>query len=470
MADFVVKPLGFPWVTADPFLFCVHHNDHYPRGDARLAPVASLAGREIGADFSGKDGWSMYHGDVVPGFPAHPHRGFETVTIARRGYIDHSDSLGATARFGKGDVQWLTAGKGVVHCEMFPLLEREQDNPVELFQIWLNLPRKAKMATPHFTMLWGDTIPRRTITDAAGRTSELVLVAGDPASPPPPPASWAADPTSGVAIWTLAMSPGATVTLPAGPAGARRSLYFFAGTAVPPKRGMFWDGAPAVTITNGDAPAELLMLQGRPIGEPVGRPRRRRLGARRSGRYGAVMKRAPARPLDRVDLASIPLFVVTMLAEHAVLVVEDDGADADADEGRDEVAAVGHHRHDRRDAEFVGGDLLLDARMIGAHILHQEAGGAAQRQPEREVVDHEVGQAAGELQGAAWAVHEDRGAEGEARHQGATRPGSAGGGRLGGVHRQGQRGRQREHERQGTTHAADSIPRSGGTGLARLST
>ena len=276
MADFVVKPLGFPWVTADPFLFCVHHNDHYPRGDARLAPVASLAGREIGADFSGKDGWSMYHGDVVPGFPAHPHRGFETVTIARRGYIDHSDSLGATARFGKGDVQWLTAGKGIVHCEMFPLLERDQDNPVELFQIWLNLPRKSKMATPHFTMLWGDTIPRRTITDAAGCTSELVLVAGDPAAPPPPPASWAADPTSGVAIWTVAMSPGATLTLPAGPAGARRSLYFFAGsgvtvdgTAGPPKRGMFWDGAPAVTITNGDAPAELLMLQGRPIGEPV---------------------------------------------------------------------------------------------------------------------------------------------------------------------------------------------------------
>ncbi len=276
MPDFVVKPLGFPWVTADPFLFCVHHNDHYPRGDARLAPAASLAGREIGADFSGKDGWSMYHGDVVPGFPAHPHRGFETVTIARRGYIDHSDSLGATARFGKGDVQWLTAGRGVVHCEMFPLLERDHDNPVELFQIWLNLPRKSKMATPHFTMLWGDTIPRRTITDADGRTSELVLVAGDPASPAPPPSSWAADPSSGVAIWTVVMSPGATLTLPAGPAGARRSLYFFAGsgvtvdgTAVPPKRGMFWDGAPAVTLTNGDAPAELLMLQGRPIGEPV---------------------------------------------------------------------------------------------------------------------------------------------------------------------------------------------------------
>jgi redox-sensitive bicupin YhaK (pirin superfamily) len=67
----------------------------------------------------------MYHGDVVPGFPQHPHRGFETVTVVRKGLIDHSDSLGATARFGAGDTQWLTAGAGIVHCEMFPLVERE---------------------------------------------------------------------------------------------------------------------------------------------------------------------------------------------------------------------------------------------------------------------------------------------------------------------------------------------------------
>ena len=74
-------------------------------------------------NFTVKDGWRMYHGTVVPGFPQHPHRGFETVTIARRGYIDHSDSLGAAARFGQGDVQWLTAGAGIVHSEMFPLLD-----------------------------------------------------------------------------------------------------------------------------------------------------------------------------------------------------------------------------------------------------------------------------------------------------------------------------------------------------------
>ena len=64
-----IRPLGFPWETADPFLFCVYHDDAYPRGNGRLGPDASLAGRAIGQDFSRKDGWSMYHGDSVPGFP-----------------------------------------------------------------------------------------------------------------------------------------------------------------------------------------------------------------------------------------------------------------------------------------------------------------------------------------------------------------------------------------------------------------
>src|SRR5262245_15150880 len=146
----IIKPLGFRWETSDPFLFCVHHNDAYPSGNARLGPAASLEGRDLGQDFGGKDGWRMYHGQVVPGFPQHPHRGFETVTIVRRGFIDHSDSLGATARYGAGDTQWLTAGAGIVHAEMFPLVSPTNPNPLELIQIWLNLPRPDKLVRPHF--------------------------------------------------------------------------------------------------------------------------------------------------------------------------------------------------------------------------------------------------------------------------------------------------------------------------------
>src|SRR3954451_18238700 len=199
MSDPVLQavPLGFPWPMIDPFLFCVHHDDAYPAGNAQLGPDASLEGREIGQDFAGIDGWRMYHGAVVPGFPQHPHRGFETVTFVRQGLIDHSDSLGATARFGRGDVQWLTAGAGIVHCEMFPLLDRHGPNPCELFQIWLNLPADDKMVDPYFTMLWDHEIPRHNATDGEGRATEVTVIAGalEGLQPPAgPPNSWASRP------------------------------------------------------------------------------------------------------------------------------------------------------------------------------------------------------------------------------------------------------------------------------------
>ena len=276
-----VKPLGFPWETADPFLFCAYHDDAYPKSNGKMGPAASLAGRDIGQDFSRKDGWSMYHGDAVPGFPAHPHRGFETVTIVRKGLIDHSDSLGATARFGQGDVQWLTAGQGVVHAEMFPLLDAERDNPLELFQIWLNLPARSKMAPPHFTMFWSGQIPRRVDSDAAGRKTEVAVIAGalDGAGAPlaPPPDSWAAQPQSDVAIWTVTMQPGARWTLPAAAGdGTQRRLYFFKGQSVQiggrdiqPASVIELSADVDVELLNGDGLGEFLLLQGRPVGEPV---------------------------------------------------------------------------------------------------------------------------------------------------------------------------------------------------------
>ena len=179
-------PLGFQWATIDPFLFCVHHLDLYPAGNGEFGPdAATLEGREIGNDFEPRDGWRMYHGSAVPGFPHHPHRGFETVTVVRRGLIDHSDSLGAIARFGRGDTQWLTAGAGIVHSEMFPLVDTVEPNPTELFQIWLNLPASDKMVEPYFTMLWASDIP--VVEFEGGSVTVIAGGLGDakPASPPP---------------------------------------------------------------------------------------------------------------------------------------------------------------------------------------------------------------------------------------------------------------------------------------------
>ncbi len=275
-----VEPLAFPWETADPFLFCVYHDDAYPKGNEQMGPAVSLAGRDLGQDFAGREGWRMYHGRTVPGFPSHPHRGFETVTIVRRGLIDHSDSLGATARFGGGDVQWLTAGRGIVHSEMFPLLDQAGPNPLELFQIWLNLPASNKMVEPHFRMLWSEDIPRRVFTDEHGGSTEVVCVAGrlgELAALAPPPKSWASQVEADLAILTIKMTPGARWTLPAArDANIYRRLYFFKGTTamvgghkVPASTMIDLRAEVDVGLINGDEIAELLMLQGRPINEPV---------------------------------------------------------------------------------------------------------------------------------------------------------------------------------------------------------
>ena len=276
-------PLGNQWPCIDPFLFCAHHNDAYPAGDGALGVQAvELEDRPMGSDFSGKDGFSMYHGDHVPGFPGHPHRGFETVTLVREGLIDHADSLGAAARFGGGDVQWVTAGAGIMHSEMFPLLHTDRSNPLELFQIWLNLPASQKMVPPHFTMLWNERIPRLQHTDAAGRQTTVTVVAGALAGAgaplPPPPESWASQTEADVAIWTLRLQPGARWTLPrAAGAATRRMLYWFVGDALQLEGEdlgahaalQVEAGRDLALVNTGGEVAELLLLQGRPLGEPV---------------------------------------------------------------------------------------------------------------------------------------------------------------------------------------------------------
>ena len=274
-----IHPLGFPWKTQDPFLFCVYHKDAYPQGNDELGPATSLAGRNLGQDFVIKDGWRMYHGRKVPGFPAHPHRGFETVTIVREGIVDHSDSLGATARFGHGDVQWLTSGKGLQHSEMFPLLNKEKANPFELFQLWLNLPKVDKMVDPHFKMLWGETIPKIKVEDEKGRTTYIELIAGkigEKQAPAPTPNSWAAKPENEVAIYTIKMAPHATWTFPKASQGVTRSLYFYKGESVKigdveihPDHSADLNPSIKTVLKNGPVESRLFVLQGKPINEPV---------------------------------------------------------------------------------------------------------------------------------------------------------------------------------------------------------
>ncbi|MEM1332398.1 MAG: pirin family protein [Actinomycetota bacterium] len=273
-------PLGFQWATVDPFLFCVHHLDHYPTADGELGPAASLVGRSIGNDFDPADGWRMYHGTSVPGFPQHPHRGFETITFVRQGLVDHADSLGAAARYGRGDVQWMTAGHGIQHAEMFPLLDTEGPNTLELFQIWINLPSVDKMVEPSYTMLWDHEIPRHVVTtgpDAPAAT--ITVIAGEvegltPAAPPP--SSWAARPEADVALWHVVLEPGSSWNMPAArDDDTMRVLYAFQGEGlavdghtIDSSTGAVVDASRDLLVTSSGH-VELLVMQGRPIAEPV---------------------------------------------------------------------------------------------------------------------------------------------------------------------------------------------------------
>ncbi len=253
----------------------VHHVDHYPAGNHELGPTMPLDGRNLGSDFSYRDGWSMYHGVDVPGFPRHPHRGFETVTVVRRGYVDHSDSLGATARYGEGDVQWLTTGSGIMHSEMFPLLDPGGPNTMELFQIWLNLPPRSKMVDPYFGMLWSEDIP--TVHPVRGVSVDVIAGSlGESRPPSPPPDSWGSNRDGHLGIWLIRLEAEATWELPSSAPGVNRMLHCFIGddvvvdgVSVEAKIGARLDPTESARITNRGGPAEFLLLEGMPIGAPV---------------------------------------------------------------------------------------------------------------------------------------------------------------------------------------------------------
>ena len=243
-----VSDLETPFQTPDPFLFCVYHNDNFPSGNERME--APRKGN--GADFSGKDGYSMYHGNSIPGFPQHPHRGFETITCAMTGIVDHADSLGNAGRYGNGDLQWMTAGSGVVHSEMFPLINQSRPNTLKLYQIWLNLPKQNKMSSPDFKMHWAEDISN-VISEAVDCSSNIMnykvnVWAGEfegKKALDPPSNSWAAKPENFVLILGIELYScnGAEVTIPGVPTSSssgpkdelnqnkiNRALYYVDGT------------------------------------------------------------------------------------------------------------------------------------------------------------------------------------------------------------------------------------------------
>ncbi|KAJ3303670.1 hypothetical protein HDV03_003644 [Kappamyces sp. JEL0829] len=259
--------------TQDPFLFAVYHKDDYPADTSGGKMQAPRKGN--GMDFDADQPWRMYHGDRFPGFPQHPHRGFETITATIDGIIDHSDSMGGAGRYGQGDLQFMTAGKGIVHGENFPLLHEDRDNFCRFFQIWLNLPRKSKMVEPNQRMHWAENIPKIRKDDGVEITVWVgkleTVTALDPT-----PDSWAADPSHDVGVFFITLPRGTSYNLEAAKAGTNRSLYFIKGTPVVNGQQLekntyaeTLQETPIEIVNHSDDLMEVLVLQGQPIGEPV---------------------------------------------------------------------------------------------------------------------------------------------------------------------------------------------------------
>ncbi len=271
--------IEFQLQVLSPFIICFHHKDQFPAGNSSLQPVHYPKNAMKGNDFREDAPFRMYHGNKYSGFPYHPHRGFETVTVVTKGFIDHADGMHLSGRYGNGDVQWMTAGKGIQHSEMFPCMEQKQENPLELFQIWLNLPRAKKFVEPHYKMLWNEEIPRLSIKDANNRNTTLTLIHGiyeDHTFIESNPDSYAHDPFNHVNIWLLDLEPHAKFTLPAISKTLNRAIYIFEGEGISINDNLltknsyaYLDASAETILTNNDKQTRILLLDGEPLNEPV---------------------------------------------------------------------------------------------------------------------------------------------------------------------------------------------------------
>ena len=204
--------------------------------------------------------------EYIAGFPPHPHRGFETVTYMLEGEMLHEDHLGNRGRLSSGGVQWMTAGRGIIHSEM----PQQREGRMRGFQLWLNLPAAEKMKPASYRDIEPDAIPALDL-DAGGRVRVITgrLSLGD-AFAEGPVRGITTDPT----YLDVTLPPHGALSIPVA-AGHNALVYVFEGAAVvgrttlrSSEAGLLSDGDSAAA-TACDAGARFLLLAARPIGEPV---------------------------------------------------------------------------------------------------------------------------------------------------------------------------------------------------------
>jgi redox-sensitive bicupin YhaK (pirin superfamily) len=203
--------------------------------------------------------------DYIAGFPEHPHRGFETVTYMLAGHMQHQDNHGNRGDLSPGSVQWMTAGRGILHSEM----PQQEDGLMWGFQLWVNLPAKDKMAAPRYQDIAPERIPVVHPADGV----EVKVIAGQLAGVTGPVAGIVTAPV----YLDISLQPGATLTLDL-PSGHHSFAYVFEGESAlvggeslqRSELGVLSDGD-RLQLAAGDTPSRLLVVAGQPLKESVAR-------------------------------------------------------------------------------------------------------------------------------------------------------------------------------------------------------
>jgi redox-sensitive bicupin YhaK (pirin superfamily) len=204
--------------------------------------------------------------DYIAGFPDHPHRGFETVTYMLAGRMKHGDNQGNTGLLGPGSVQWMTAGRGIVHSE----LPQQEEGLMWGFQLWVNLPAKDKLTTPRYQDIQGDQIP----TVELGEGVSARIIAGE--------LGGVAGPVTGVATepryYDFTLAPSATYSFELPPAHNAFLFPYQGDVKVGPGKRLIERGE-LVLLTQGarlsvaaaDDEARFIVVAGNPLNEPIAR-------------------------------------------------------------------------------------------------------------------------------------------------------------------------------------------------------
>ncbi|WP_329741970.1 pirin family protein [Dyella sp. A6] len=203
--------------------------------------------------------------DYIAGFPEHPHRGFETVTYMLAGHMRHGDNHGNRGDLGPGSVQWMTAGRGILHSEM----PQQENGLMWGFQLWVNLPAKDKMTAPRYQDIAPGRIPSVQLAEGV----QAKVIAGEMAG--------VTGPVEGIATapiyLDLALDPGARAVIPL-PSGHQAFAYVFDGEAAEvagarlgrSELAVLSEGE-SVTVAGGESPTRVLLVAGKPLQEPVAR-------------------------------------------------------------------------------------------------------------------------------------------------------------------------------------------------------